>query len=114
MTKINSPSQKNTLLKNAQANAESSFFKSVFFLPPPKKTPPIFKKKYFFRPMGSQRTRQVVHLMKIALNKVCVVFKRHDFGLTAAHAAKIRLKEILKRMALFGNQTVMPLKGNGE
>ena len=26
--------QKNTLLKNAQANAEGIFFKKVFFLPP--------------------------------------------------------------------------------
>jgi len=28
--------QKNTLLKNAQANAESNFFKRIFFLPPEK------------------------------------------------------------------------------
>jgi len=28
--------QKNTLLKNAQANAEGNFFKRVFFLPPEK------------------------------------------------------------------------------
>ena len=40
-----------------------------------------------------------------------------DFGLmclerTAAHAANIRLKEILKRRALFGNQTVVLLIGS--
>ena len=29
--------QKNTLLKNAQANATSNFFKRVFFSPPKKK-----------------------------------------------------------------------------
>jgi len=29
--------QKNTLLKNAQANAKSTFFKRVFFSPPKKK-----------------------------------------------------------------------------
>ena len=29
--------QKNTLLKNAQANAEGIFFKRVFFSPPKKK-----------------------------------------------------------------------------
>lgn len=34
--------QKNTLLKNAQANAESNFFKRVFFSPPKKSTLPFF------------------------------------------------------------------------
>lgn len=29
--------QKNTLLKNAEANAEGNFFKRVFFSPPKKK-----------------------------------------------------------------------------
>jgi hypothetical protein len=32
---------------------------------------------------------------------------------TVAHAANIRLKEILKRRALFGNQTVVLLTGSG-
>ncbi len=41
-----------------------------------------------------------------------------NFGLmcleqTVAHAANIRLKEILKRRALFGNQTVVLLIGSG-
>ena len=35
--------QKNTLLKNAQANAESNFFKRVFFSPPQEEF-------YFFLP----------------------------------------------------------------
>ena len=34
--------QKNTLLKNAQANAESNFFKRVFFSPPKKEFQNIF------------------------------------------------------------------------
>ena len=47
-TKANA--QKNTLLKNAQANAESNFFKRVFFSPPKKKMPPLFKKRNLFFP----------------------------------------------------------------
>lgn len=40
--------QKNTLLKNADANAASNFFKRVFFLPPKKNfSSPIFL--FFFR-----------------------------------------------------------------
>ena len=37
--------QKNTLLKNAQANAESNFFKRVFFSPTQEK---LFCQRYFF------------------------------------------------------------------
>ena len=36
-------------------------------------------------------------------------FKQLCLERTAAHAANIRLKEILKRRALFGNQTVVLL-----
>ena len=55
---MKSPHTKNTLLKNAQANAESNFFKRVFFLPPQeklknKKFPPLQKNKTSF-----QRTLQ--------------------------------------------------------
>jgi hypothetical protein len=32
--------------------------------------------------------------------------ERHRFGRAVAHAANIRLKEIKKRRALFGNQSV--------
>ena len=35
--------------------------------------------------------------------------EQYRFGRTAAHAHNIRLKEILKRRALFGNQTVVLL-----
>ena len=44
-TKANA--QKNTLLKNAQANAESNFFKRVFFSPPKKSTLPFFTNLFF-------------------------------------------------------------------
>lgn len=50
MTKTKSHPQKNTLLKNAQANAESNFFKRVFFSPTQEKTPPLFKKRNLFFP----------------------------------------------------------------
>ena len=43
--------QKNTLLKNAQANAASNFFKRVFFSPPKKSTLPFFT-NLFFPPHG--------------------------------------------------------------
>ena len=39
--------QKNTLLKNAQANAESIFSKRVFFSPPNKSTLPFFTNLFF-------------------------------------------------------------------
>ena len=39
--------QKNTLLKNAQANAASNFFKRVFFLPTQKSTLPFFTNSFF-------------------------------------------------------------------
>jgi hypothetical protein len=48
--------QKNTLLKNAQANAESTFFKRVFFLPT--KNPPfLFLQIYFSHRTGFVRNR---------------------------------------------------------
>jgi hypothetical protein len=41
------PHKKNTLLKNAQANAASNFFKRVFFLPTQKSTLPFFTNSFF-------------------------------------------------------------------
>ena len=43
------------------------------------------------------------------MNKLTANLERHDFGRTVAHADNIRLKEILKRRALFGNPTVVLL-----
>lgn len=55
MTKANS--QKNTLLKNAQANSESIFLKRVFFHPPKNKIQIIFFPSLrFFNYLFSQRT----------------------------------------------------------
>ncbi len=46
---MKSDSQKNTLLKNAQANAESNYFKRVFFTPTQEEFfPPLFY-LFFFR-----------------------------------------------------------------
>ena len=56
--------QKNTLLKNAQANAESIFFKRVFFSPPQEEFfPPLFF-LFFFR----HRTGSVLNLTDSASN----------------------------------------------
>ena len=41
------------------------------------------------------------------LTAFCADFRFEGFGQTAAHADNIRLKEILKRRALFGKQTVV-------
>ncbi len=49
---IKANAQKNTLLKNAQANAESNFFKRVFFSPP-KNPPLLFLQIYFSHRTGS-------------------------------------------------------------
>ena len=48
--------QKNTLLKNAQANAESNFFKRVFFSPTQKKkiANASLKKEIYFSPTHGQ------------------------------------------------------------
>jgi hypothetical protein len=48
------------------------------------------------------------------LTTFCRNFKHDGFVGTVPHAANIRLKEILKRRALFGNQTVVLLTNSGE
>jgi hypothetical protein len=47
------------------------------------------------------------------LTTFCRNFKQLCLERTAAHAGNIRLKEILKRRALFGNQTVVLLTSSG-
>ena len=51
--------QKNTLLKNAEANAEGNFFKRVFFSPTQEKFLPtlLFLIKLFFQRTGFVRNR---------------------------------------------------------
>jgi hypothetical protein len=46
-------------------------------------------------------------------NKVTANFDGQTFVARVAHAHNIRLKEILKRRALFGNQTVVLLTSSG-
>lgn len=63
----NSHPQKNTLLKNAQANAESNFFKRVFFSPTQEEIQIIFFPTLrFFNYLFSQR--MVRNWTDIALN----------------------------------------------
>ena len=57
--------KKNTLLKNAQANAASNFFKRVFFSPPQEKFLPT---PLFLIQLFSQRTGFVLNQTDIALN----------------------------------------------
>jgi hypothetical protein len=57
--------QKNTLLKNAQANAESIFFKRVFFSPTQEK---IFPPLLFLIKLFRHRTGFVLNRTDIALN----------------------------------------------
>jgi hypothetical protein len=49
----------------------------------------------------------------IALNKLSADFGLNSFVATAWLRITVRLKEILKRRALFGNQTVVLLTGSG-
>ena len=105
--------KKNTLLKNAQGNAASNFFKRVFFSATQGKMPPLFKKRnLFFPPHG------------FTANTTSCASNVNRFGQTVSElqtvvlrtnsitAHNIRLKEILKRRALFGNQTVVLLIGS--
>ena len=102
--------QKNTLLKNTHATAEGNFFKRVFFSPPKKKMPTHFKKRNLFFPthgLSADTTSCAsnVNRFEQPLCEPQTVVLRSDSR--AAH--NIRLKEILKRRALFGNQTVVLL-----
>ena len=107
--------KKNTLLKNAEAIAKGNFFKRVFFSATQRK---IFanaslKKEIYF----SHRTGLLQTCTDIALN--VNRFEQSVCGLQTTHlrtdsraADNIRLKEILKRRALFGNQTVVLLSNS--
>lgn len=67
LVEMKAHSQKNTLLKNAQANAASNFFKRVFFSPTQKEIQIIFFPTLrFFNYLFFQRTVQT--LTDIALN----------------------------------------------
>ena len=90
--------QKNTLLKNAQANAEGNFFKRVFFSPPKKKTPPLFKKRNLFFPTHgfTANTNSCASNVNRFEQSVCgLQTVVHRTNSRAAY--NIRLKEILKK-----------------
>ena len=105
--------QKNTLLKNAQPNAEGNFFKRVFFSPPKKKMPTHFKKRnLFFSPHGfTANTNSCASNVNRFVETVCEL-RADVLRMNSRAAHNIRLKEILKRRALFGNQTVVLLIGS--
>ena len=114
MDKMKKPTlQKNALLKNAQANAESNFFKRVFFSPTQEKIQIIFFPTLrFFNYLFFQRTEQTLNCIASNVNRFVESVCGHEqnrSGRTAAHAGNIRLNEIKKRRALFGNQSVVLL-----
>ena len=87
--------KKNTLLKNAQANAESNFFKRVFFSPT-QKTPPLFKKRnLFFPPHGlTANTTSGASNVNRFVESVCGL-QTVVLRMNSRAAGNIRLKEIL-------------------
>ena len=95
--KMKSHPQKNTLLKNAQANAASNFFKRVFFSPTQERNSKIFFPTLQKKIRTPQRT--VLTWTDIALNVECfgqsvcelqtVVLRTNSKA-----ADNIRLKEI--------------------
>ena len=108
--------QKNTLLKTAATNRTTKVFKRVFFSPPQKEIQIIFFPTLrFFNYLFFQRT--VLNRTDIALNvnrfeqSVCGL-QTLPLRTNSKAADNIRLKEILKRRALFRNQTVVLLIGS--
>ena len=100
--------QKNTLLKNAQANAESNFFKRVFFSPTQEE---FFSTLPFLKHLFSPTHRFTANTNSCASN--VNRFEQSVCGLqttrlrTDSRAAdNIRLKEINFLGALFGNRSV--------
>ncbi len=106
--------KKNTLLKNAQANAEGNFFKRVFFSPTQENFFPtlpflikLFSPTHGFTANTTSCASNVNRFGQSVCGLQTVVLRRNSKA-----AANIRLKEILKRRALFGNQTVVLLSNS--
>lgn len=100
--------KKNTLLKNAQANAEGNFFKRVFFSPPKKSTLPFFT-NLFFPPHGfTANTNSCALNVNRFEQSVCELQTTH-LRTDSRAADNIRLKEILKKGALTVKRTVVHL-----
>jgi len=69
-SKYKATTQKNTLLKNAQANAEGNFFKRVFFSPSQEEIQIIFFPTLrFFNYLFSQRTVQTLNYIASNVNR---------------------------------------------
>ena len=106
--------QKNTLLKNAQANAEGNFFKRVFFSPPQENfLPPLFFLIKLFSPthgLSANTTScasNVNRFVETVSELQTVVLRTNSTA-----AANIRLKEILKKGALTVIRTVVLLSNS--
>ena len=97
--------QKNALLKNSQVNAESNFFKRVFFSPPKKSALPFFT-NLFFPPHGfTADTNNCASNVNRFEQSACELQTTH-LRTDSRAADNIRLKEIKKRRALIGKQRV--------
>ena len=102
--------KKNTLLKNADANAASNFFKSVFFSPTQEEFfPPLFFLFFFRHRTGivRNRTDSASNVNRFE-QSVCELQTTH-LRTDSRAADNIRLKEILKKGALTVKRTVVHL-----
>jgi len=97
MDKLKANAQKNTLLKNPQANAESNFFKRVFFSPTQEKLLPtlLFLIKLFSPTHGltANLTRHR-HEFKSLRGQFCTDFGRHYYALTRTASANNTYKKL--------------------
>lgn len=106
--------KKNTLLKNAEANAIGNFFKRVFFSATQRK---FFATPLFLIQLFSQRTGFVRNRTDIASNvnrfveSVCGL-QTVVLRMNSRAAGNIRLKEILKKGALTVIRTVVHLSNS--
>lgn len=106
--------KKNTLLKNADANAASNFFKSVFFSPTQEEFfPPLFFLFFFRHRTGIVRNRtDSASNVNRFVDSVCGL-RTEPLRMNSKPAGNIRLNEIKKRRALFRNRTVVLLINSG-
>jgi hypothetical protein len=85
--------KKNTLLKNAEANAEGNFFKRVFFYPPKKSTLPFFTNLFFPTHGFTANTTGCASNVNRFEQSVCGL-QRVVLRTNSRTADNIRLKEI--------------------
>ena len=103
--------QKNTLLKAAEANAATKAFKRVFFSPPQENfLPPLFFLIKLFSPTHglSANTNSCASNVNRFVETVCGL-QTTPLRTNSTAAANIRLKEILKKGALTVIRTVVHL-----